>query len=116
MPSVLISRSKAPFKVDTKVIASLAELLRTVLAPSITASLNICDPVVAMLPPLMFVVPLVSVVRLCNSSVFPTVPLNDVVPSVLRLSVNAPFNVLLNVMSPLPVLVRMVFAPRVTAS
>ena len=66
-------------------------------------------------PPLMATVPPASVVTLVRGVVPPTAPVNVVTPEVFTAKVCAPFKVLPNVMSPLPVLVNVVAAPKVTA-
>ncbi len=71
-----------------------------------------------MLPPLMVVLPAVpaSVVTLTSAFDPPTAPPKIVTPLVLTVRVNVPLTVLLKLMLPELLLVKVVFAPKVTAS
>ena len=80
--------------------------------PSETASPKLCAPVVVTVPPLMFVPPRASVVRLAME----TAPPNVVAPVVLTVSACAPVTVPSNAIAPVVVLISVTSVPSVTGS
>ena len=119
-PLSLIAKLRLP-PLDLTVLPRVMPTpVSVVSAPSVTASLKVCAPVVMMLPPLTAVVPAASVVMLLSFSsavALPTAPSRVVVPLslIVKLRLLAPLdNTVLARVTPTPVSV--VFAPRVTAS
>ena len=66
-------------------------------------------------PPLITTEPALSVVTLVNGADPPTIPPNVVAPAVFTVKPKAPLTVLAKLIAPLPLLARVVLAPKVTA-
>ncbi len=102
-----------PLTVPPSVIGLLA-VVSVVSAPSVTASLYVCAPVVRIELPLIVVVPPESVVKLAREAVAPTVLPKLVLPPVYTVNVLVPLTVSAKVTALMPAL-RMVSLPSVTA-
>ena len=114
-PVVFTARVCPPFTVELREIARLPVLASVVAAPRVTASFQVCVPVVVTLP-VNVVVPPALVVTDVSAVVPPTTPPKVVAPVVFTARVCPPFTVELREIARLPVLVSVVAAPRVTVS
>ena len=88
-PAVLAVRFTAPLMVEPKVRLPLLVLVSVVFAPSVTALLYVCAPMVVTLPPLIAVVPVAATVRLPSGPTPPTAPLNVVAPEAFTVRLRA---------------------------
>src|SRR5262245_17806672 len=103
VPAVFTTRVRAPLTVLLKEMLPFAPPVevKTALAPNVTASPYVCEPVVPIVGVLIAVLPAASVLRL---TIFgPTTPPNVVVPPVFTAKLNGPSTVVENVTFPFDV-------------
>ena len=117
-PLVFTVRACAPLTVEASVTLPVPAA-RIVSAPSVTASLKVCAPVVVTLPPLSAVEPPASVVTLVSAVVPPTAALKVVTPLLSTVRFAPPLTVPVNVTLPEPALtvrslLRLVVLPNTT--
>src|SRR5205823_9887172 len=90
VPAVFAVRENAPLTVPAKETLPLPVEVSVEFAPSVTASLNDCAPVVVTEPPFKADEPAASVFTLESAVVPPTAPPNVVVPAVFTARAKAP--------------------------